>query len=125
MLRARAAERPDSADDLWPFLAWFEAGLGASVRSIDWSLLFGQIFLFGAVLWCVRHAGTSVMFAASTMLALTLATEVMQLWVPGQSGSITDLAIALVVAFAFHYVDRRARRAPQVARATPRYGRNP
>jgi VanZ family protein len=111
--------------DLWPLLAWFDAGFGASLRAIDWSLLFGQIFLFGAVLWCVRHAGTSILFAASAMLALTLATEMMQLWIPGQSGSITDLAIAVGVAFAFHYADRRARRTPQVARATPRYGRNP
>jgi len=111
--------------DLWPFLAWIDAGLGASVRAIDWSLLFGQIFLYGAMLWCVRHAGASVVFAGSAMLALTLATEVMQLWLPGQSGSLTDLAIALAVAFAFYYADRRAGRAPEVARVTPRYGRNP
>jgi hypothetical protein len=111
--------------DLWPFLAWFDAGFGESVRMIDWSILFGQIFLFGAMLWCIRHASSSVMFAATAMLALTLATEVMQLWLPGQSGSITDPTIALAVAIAFHYTDRRARRTPEVARATPRYGRNP
>ena len=111
--------------DLWPFLAWFDAGLGASLRAIDWSLLFGQIFLYGAVLWCVRQAGTSIVFAAAAMLMLTLATEVMQLWLPGQSGSLTDLAIASGVAYAFYHTDRRARRAPEVARATPRYGRNP
>jgi VanZ family protein len=111
--------------DLWPFLAWFNAGIGASWRAIDWSIVFGQIFLYGAMLWCVKHAGASMTFAAVAMLALTLVTEVMQLWLPGQTGSLTDLALALVVALTFGYTDRRSRRMPGVARATPRYGRNP
>jgi hypothetical protein len=64
-------------------------------------------------------------FAAIAMLLLTLATEIAQLWLPGQTGSIADLAIALGVALAFGYTDKRAQRLPQVARATPRYGRNP
>jgi VanZ family protein len=109
--------------DLWPFLVWFDAGVAEAWRAVDWSIFFGQIFLYAAVLWCLKHSGASMMFAASAMLVLTLATEVMQLWLPGQTGSLTDLVIALGVALAFRYTDRR--RTPEVSRATPRFGRNP
>lgn len=111
--------------DLWPFLVWFDAGVAATWQEIDWSIVFGQIFLYGAMIWCCKHAGASMTFAAVTVLALTLVTEIMQLWLPGQAGSLTDPAIALSVALAFRYADRRARRAPMVARAIPRPGRNP
>lgn len=111
--------------DLWPFLVWFDEGLAQTWHSIDWSIVFGQIFLYAAVLWCIRHAGASMMFAAIASVCLALLTEVLQLWLPAQSGSLTDVALAMAVAFAFHYTDARARRTPAVARATPRYGRNP
>jgi VanZ family protein len=111
--------------DLWPFRVWFDAGVSATWNAIDWSILFGQIFLFAAVLWCVKHSGASMTVAISAMLALTLATELAQLWVSRQTGSLTDLALALGVALAFRYVDRRANRMPEVARVTPRFGRNP
>jgi VanZ family protein len=111
--------------DLWPFLAWFNAGISATWHGIDWSVVFGEIFLYAAMLWCVKHSGTSMTFAAIVMLALTLVTEVMQLWLPGQTGSLTDLVLALAVALTFSYADRHSRRTPEVARAIPRYGRNP
>jgi VanZ family protein len=111
--------------DLWPFLAWFDAGLGETWRAIDWSSVFGEVFLYAAVLWCVRHAGASMTGAGIAVVGLTLVTEVVQLWLPGHSGSLTDLAIALTVVLAFGYTDQRARGKPEVARATPRFGRNP
>jgi VanZ family protein len=116
---------PASTFDFWPFLAWFDAGLSEALQTIDWSIVFGQVFLYAAVLWCVKQCGTSMSLASISMLMLTLATEIVQLWLPGQTGSIADLAIALAVALAFVYADRRATRVPQVARATPRFGRNP
>jgi len=116
---------PARAFDFWPFLAWFDAGITASLRAIDWSLVFGQVFLFGALLWVIKYCGTSMRFAAGAMLAVTLATEVAQLWLPGQTPSLTDLVLALLVAMAFSYVDTRARSVLGMARATPRFGRNP
>lgn len=111
--------------DFWPFLVWFDAGLAATWREIDWSIVFGQVFLYGAMTWCCKHAGASMPFAAIAVLVLTCVTEVMQMWLPGQSSSLTDPAIALGVALVFLHAERRARRTPEVARASPRFGRNP
>lgn len=114
-----------SGFDFWPFLVWFDAGVAATWREIDWSIVFGQIFLYGAMTWCFKHAGASMTFAAAAMLALTCVTEIMQMWLPGQASSLTDPALALAVALLFRQAERRARRMPEVARATPRFGRNP
>jgi VanZ family protein len=110
--------------DLWPFLIWFEAGIVTTLRSTDWSLLFGQVFQFAALLWVIKRCGASAAFAGFAMVALVFATEIVQLWLPGRTGSLTEVALALVVAFGFVHADRRARRIRGV-RATPRFGRNP
>jgi VanZ family protein len=110
--------------DFWPFLTWFDAGLDSALLSIDWSLLFGQVFLFGSILWVIKHCGAPIDWAAGAMLVLALVTEIVQLWLPAQRGSITDIALAIGVALIFRYADRRARRTPGVERVTPRSGRN-
>lgn len=110
--------------DFWPFLVWFKAGVVATLRSIDWSIVCGEIFLYGAMLWVIRYCGVTIATAAIAMIVLTLATEVAQLWIADQTGSLTDLALAGAVAFAFYYVDRRSRRVRGVVAATPRLGRN-
>ncbi|HEY8539633.1 MAG TPA: VanZ family protein [Steroidobacteraceae bacterium] len=103
-------ESTASAFDFWPFMVWFEAGIGATLRSTDWTMLCGETFLFGAVLWTLRHCGMSTKIAAAVMLALAIVTEVMQLWIAGHTGSLTDPALAVAVAVAFNYVDARTRR---------------
>jgi VanZ family protein len=113
------------AFDFWPFKVWFAAGMGESLRSIDWSRVCGEIFLFATVLWVIQYCGATVKTAAIAMVGLTLATEIVQLWLPGQTGSLTDPAIATVVALAFYYTAWRAHRTRGVVAATPRYGRNP
>jgi VanZ family protein len=111
--------------DFWPFLVWFDAGILAAVREIEWSFLFGQVFLFGAVLWVIKYCGAPIDVAAGGMLALAFGTELLQLWMPAHTGSLTDLVLAIAVALGFRYADRRARRSLDVARVTPRLGRNP
>jgi VanZ family protein len=98
--------------DFWPFLVWFNAGFATTLVVTDWSFLFGQAFLFGAFVWALKRCGASVVFAASLMLALVVATEIAQLWLPGHAGSLTDIALAVAIAITFHHFDRRARRAP-------------
>lgn len=111
--------------DFWPFLAWFDAGFVTALRATDWSFLFGQLFVFGAVVWVFKHCGAPMSVAAGALLALALVTEILQLWLPAHTASLTDIVLAIAVAASFRYVDRRARRTPDVARVTPRYGRNP
>ena len=84
-----------------------------------------MVFLFSALLWAIKRCGTSVVFAASVMIAAVVVTEIAQMWLPGHTGSVTDVALAILVALCFHHMDRRARRANLLVRATPRFGRNP
>ncbi len=100
---------PPSAFDFWPFLPWFDAGLVATMRSIDWVGFFGAVFLFAALLWVLRYAGTSFRLAAGIMLTLVVATEMLQLWSPQHHGSITDPLIAVGVVLLFRYTLRRRR----------------
>ncbi|HWK73641.1 MAG TPA: VanZ family protein [Povalibacter sp.] len=96
--------------DFWPFLHWFQAGLSAAWLSIDWVGFFGAIFLFAALLWVLRACGASFNLAAGIVLALVLATEVLQLWLPNRSASVTDPVIALGVVVLFRYTQRPQRR---------------
>ena len=101
---------PPQAFDFWPFLAWFAAGFSTAVTSIDWVGFFGTIFLFAAMLWVLRYVGISFRLAASIVLALVCATELLQLWLPERSASITDPVIALGVVLGFRYTQRKQRR---------------
>ncbi len=111
--------------DFWPFLVWFDVGIGTTLAVTDWSFLFGQVFLFSALLWAIKRCGTSVVFAGGVMIAAVVLTEIAQMYLPGHTGSVTDIALAIIVALCFRSMDRRTRRTDQVVRATPRFGRNP
>jgi VanZ family protein len=95
--------------DLWPFLGWFEMGLPTAVQLIDWTELFGKLFLYGALLWVIKEWGASLRFAVIALFATVLAIEVLQAWLPDQSASITDPLLALVVGVAFHSLYQRMR----------------
>lgn len=101
---------PAPAFDFWPFLAWFATGWPEALTSIDWIAFFGTVFLLAALLWVLRYAGVSFRLAAGIMLALAVATECLQLWLPERTASITDPVIALVVVIAFRYTQRKQRR---------------
>lgn len=95
------------AFDFWPFQVWLEQDAIVVARSIDWNLVFGEIFMFALVSWTLLYCGASIKLAAGSMLALALITEVAQLWLAGRTASATDPALALLVAMAFWYTERR------------------
>lgn len=103
-------ESTASEFDFWPFMVWFEAGVGPTLRATDWPMLCGETFLFGAVLWALRHCGIPTKLAAGSMLSLAVVTEVLQIWIAGHTASLTDPALALAVALAFNYADGSTRR---------------
>lgn len=105
-----AFESTSTAFDFWPFRQWFDQGVRATVASYDWIGLFGTAFLFAAVLWVLRHAQTSFRLAAGILIALVIATEVLQLWLPHRHASITEPLVAIAVVLAFRYTQRRQRR---------------
>lgn len=96
--------------DLWPFLHDFRQGWGMGWLAIDWVALFGSLFLSAALLWTLLNCGVPLAWAAGVMLVLVLGTEILQLWLPERTGSITDPALAGLVAVLFHYTQRRQRR---------------
>lgn len=87
--------------ELWPFLGWFALGLPAALQLIDWTELFGKLFLYGALLWVIKEWGASIGFATAALVATVLTIEVLQAWLPEQSASITDPLLALAVGLAF------------------------
>lgn len=95
--------------DLWPFLGWFEMGLPAAIQLIDWTELFGKLFLFGALLWVIKEWGASLPVAVIALTTTVLAIEVLQAWLPDQSASITDPLLALGVGLAFRSLYQRMR----------------
>jgi VanZ family protein len=99
-----------AAFDFWPFLHWFDAGAPDAWWLIDWPEFFGTLFLFAAVMWVVRHSGLSFNIAVGTLMVLVFITEMMQLWLPARTGSLTDPVLALSVVLAFRYVLQKSRR---------------
>jgi VanZ family protein len=95
--------------ELWPFLGWFEIGLPAAIQLIDWTELFGKLFLYGALLWVIKEWGASVRFAMIALFMTVLAIEVLQAWLPDQSASVTDPLLALAVGVAFLSLYQRMR----------------
>lgn len=93
--------------DLWPFLGWFEIGLPATIQLIDWSELFGKLFLYGALLWVIKEWGATIGAAVIALTATVLAIEVLQAWLPEQSASITDPLLALAVGLGFRSLYHR------------------
>lgn len=100
---------PMSRFDLWPFLGWFQLGLPTAIQLIDWTELFGKVFLYGALLWVIKEWGASIGFAMGALTATVLVIEILQAWLPEQSASITDPLLALGVGLAFRSLHQRMR----------------
>jgi VanZ family protein len=100
---------PMNRFDLWPFLGWFQIGLPAAIQLIDWSDLFGKVFLYGALLWVIKEWGASIGFAVAALTATVLVIEILQAWLPEQSASITDPLLALGVGLGFRSLYQRMR----------------
>ena len=63
-----------------------------------------------------RLEPTLSLMVVTLLLAIVVATEIAQLWLPGQTGSITDIAVGVAIAFLFYRVDKGSRRAPLMRR---------
>jgi VanZ family protein len=114
-----------SSFDLWPFLAWFDDGVLVSLQRIDWVALFGTLFSFAAVFWAMKESGASVNFAVVSVVSLALLVEILQLWLPDRTASLTDPALALALCLAFRYLYARTRpRRLFAERVTSPRGRN-
>ncbi|MFL6619589.1 MAG: VanZ family protein [Povalibacter sp.] len=96
--------------DFWPFMEAVHAGWRAGWDLINWTALLAATFLFAALLWTLRYAGTPFRLAAGIMLALVITTEIVQLWLPERSASLTDPMIACGVVALFRYTQRPQRR---------------
>lgn len=94
--------------DLWPFLGWFDAGIVAALRAIDWVELFGLLFVLGALLWIIKENGASANLAMTLVTAAALLFEILQLWLPGHHASVTEPALALALGLVFRYLYLRA-----------------
>jgi VanZ family protein len=99
-----------STFDFWPFRIWFASGEDA-VDAIDWVALLGRFFLLTAMLWLVRESGVPINGSIAIVVGIALTIELLQLWLPNQSGSITDPVLALAMGLAMRAFERaRTRR---------------
>ena len=90
--------------DFWPFLHWFSSDFPRTLLAIDWVGCWGSVFLSGALFWVIGRGGTPFNFAAGVVLAAVTITEILRLWLPQRSASITDPVLAVAVLYAFRYV---------------------
>jgi VanZ family protein len=78
-----------------------------ALAAIDIVSLFGSLFVFGALAWSIREVGVSMAVAAIAMVLLVFVMEGLRRWLGGQSASLTDPLLAVLVGVAFGYVHRR------------------
>src|SRR5690606_33892664 len=97
--------------DFWPFMVWFESGPIATLQDIDWSGVFGHLFLFMSLLWLLRESGVRINAAIAITTGAALAIEILQMWLPNQRGSIAEPALTFAAGLLFRYLERRTGRA--------------
>lgn len=102
--------QPSSSFDFWPFRIWFESPTTA-MYVIDWTALLGALFLLTALLWLLRESGVPINVSIAITVGVAATIEIFQLWLPDQSGSITEPVLALAMGLLLRGIDRaRARR---------------
>jgi len=96
---------PPGEFDLWPFLGWIEAGMPVDVRG-----LLAFLFFCCALTWLLRQATVPMDLAIGIVACAVLAIEVLQMWQPQQSASITDPLLALGAGWVLRALDPARRR---------------
>ena len=96
--------------DLWPFLVWFGGNPSSVLDTIDWAAMLGRLFLFTAMLWLLVETKMPVNVAIGLVTGCALALEIAQLWLPDQSGSITDPALVLATGLLLRSLSQGKRR---------------
>lgn len=84
--------------DFWPFMPAPEAGWSGAVHAIDWIELCAGLFLTAALVWVLKEWGAPINLAVAVAVALSLAMEALQIWLPQHRASITDPLLAVAVA---------------------------
>jgi VanZ family protein len=77
--------------DLWPFLTWMHAGM-----PIDAEVVLGKLFIFSGMIWLIKDAGLPMQTAMLIVVVAVLGVEVIHLWQPDQSSSLTNPTLALL-----------------------------
>ncbi|MBC7982218.1 MAG: VanZ family protein [Candidatus Obscuribacterales bacterium] len=90
--------------DFWPFMPWIEAGM-----PVELVWLLQKIFVFAALGWLLKGIGMSPRSVVYAVTLVVVAIECAQLWVPSQSSSVTDPALALAVAWCLLAMDNKSR----------------
>lgn len=85
--------------DLWPFLAWIDAGM-----PVHWTSLFKSLFEMAALTWLLRDVGVGMRRIVWALPAGVLALELLALWMPGRSGSVTQPVLAIATVLAMRYI---------------------
>jgi len=101
---------PAGRFDFWPFMTWLRDDPLEGLHTFDWLALFGKLFLFSALIWTLRTWGTSILFAGSCAVMMSLAIEIAQLWLPHQNASITDPLLAAGMAWLMYLLYQRSHR---------------
>jgi VanZ family protein len=96
--------------DFWPFMVWFESGPIGALQAVDWRGVFGHLFLFMSLLWLMGESGVRINAAIAITTSAALGIEILQMWLPNQSGSIADPLLTLAAGLLFRYLGRRAGR---------------
>jgi VanZ family protein len=91
--------------DLWPFLGWIEAGLPVDMRA-----LLAFLFFCCALMWLLKEAAVPLDMAVAAVVGGVLVVELLQMWQPHQSASITDPLLALGAGLALKLLDPAAHR---------------
>jgi hypothetical protein len=64
---------------------------------INADLLLRKLFIFGGMIWLLKDAGLPMATALIGVVATVLGIEVVHLWQPGHSSSLTDPTLALLI----------------------------
>jgi len=94
-----------AAFDLWPFLGWIAEGMDVDTRR-----LLEFLFFCCALIWLVREAGASLDAAIAVVVACVCMVELVQVWQPRQTASITDPLLALGLGLLLRLVAPRGRK---------------
>jgi hypothetical protein len=99
--------------DFWPFLTWIHEGM-----PIDADGLLRKLFIFGGLIWLLKDAGLPMQTALIGVVAVVLGIEVVHLWQPGHSSSLTDPVLALLMGLVMLFAsdERKPKRSPYARR---------
>jgi hypothetical protein len=90
--------------DLWPFFAWFDAGMPLNIAA-----LLKTLFEFAALTWLLQESGVALRTAALLVPLAMLSLEVLAVWTSNRNGSLTDPALALALCLTLRYLGESRR----------------